>query len=315
MLMGLADVIPGVSGGTVALLTGIYPRLVKSLASLDRRNLGLLWQRRFREFAVVTDLRFLVALGCGIGTGLVATLLTIVRLMLDDTGRGVVLAAFLGMLLAAALVMFRRMEPAAAGSRLAERGLLLAGLVLALGLSVSQQAQPVEQPSLGFLFLCGWIAISAMILPGISGAMLLVLLGVYAYLVHIPHDLLQGLHLGPHLLTVLVFGLGCLAGLLSMTRLLKWLLERWPRRVTWFLFGLMLGAAPCLWPYQTNSTPTQPKLNLRVYQMRWPDYQQPGDWLLLLVAVAAVALILVLEQTASRRRPETAAVETSVSKS
>ncbi len=311
-LMGVADVVPGVSGGTVALLTGIYPRLIGAIAGFDATALRQLWQRQWLAFAQQIDLRFLVALGAGILTGLVVTILTIVRLLSADATRGYVLAAFLGMLLAGAWLMYRRMvrpethaattgevdstgpQHSAAGIHPGHWGWTLVGLVIAGAISLSQQGSPIGEPSWGYLFLSGIIGISAMILPGISGAMLLLLLGVYGFLVQIPSQLLHGEHVVGNLLYLAVFAGGCATGLLTTTRLLKWLLQRWPRRVSCFLLGLMIGAIPCLYPYQTNTTPEQLKLSLRVYEARWPEWSSTLDWgILSTVLVATIAILAV----------------------
>lgn len=319
-MMGVADVVPGVSGGTVALLTGIYPRLIGAVAGFDGKALQLVWQREWLVFAQRIDLRFLVALGGGILAGLVVTILTLVRLLSADATRGYVLAAFLGMLVAGAWLMYRQMvrpsEPNAGGHRPAEDsvaaipapdtgstgihpghwGWALVGLVIAGAISVSQQGSPIGNPSWGYLFLCGIIGISAMILPGISGAMLLLLLGVYGFLVQIPSQLLHGEQVLTNLVYLAVFAAGCATGLLSTTRILKWMLQRWPRRVSCFLLGLMIGAIPCLYPYQTNTTPDQPKLSLRIYESRWPEWSTAFDWGILAVAIFATLVILAVDR-------------------
>ena len=181
--MGVADVVPGVSGGTVALLTGIYPRLIAALSAFDFRALRLLRTGQFTTLARTVDLRFLIALGAGVGVGLITTLLTVVKLLGNDTSRPWVLASFLGMLLAAAWIMLRTMLASAqqlpGGTRYhpGHWGWSAVGLSVALAISLMQQGSGVATPSFGYIFLCGIIGISAMILPGISGAMLLLLLG------------------------------------------------------------------------------------------------------------------------------------------
>ena len=296
--MGVADVVPGVSGGTVALLTGIYPRLIAALSAFDFRALRLLRTGQFTTLARTVDLRFLIALGAGVGVGLITTLLTVVKLLGNDTSRPWVLASFLGMLLAAAWIMLRTMLASAqqlpGGTRYhpGHWGWSAVGLSVALAISLMQQGSGVATPSFGYIFLCGIIGISAMILPGISGAMLLLLLGVYGFLVHIPAELLKGEHIGVNLMYLTLFGGGCVTGLLTTTKVLKWLLEHWPRRVTCFLFGLMIGALPCLWPFQINQTPDQPKLSLRIYESRGFHPEQLGDWVAVgCVIIAAVAVI------------------------
>lgn len=300
-LMGVADVVPGVSGGTVALLTGIYPRLINALAGCGWESAQLLLQRRWSDFSKRVDLRFLAGLGAGIGSGLLLTILTVVRLLKHEPTRPHVLAAFLGMLIAGALLMAYRLRTntiATSGASSVAKihsghwGWALVGCVIALAISLSQQAQVVTQPSLPFVFLSAVIAISAMILPGISGAMLLLLMGVYGFMVHIPEDLLRGQHVVSNLSYLAVFAAGCLTGLLTTTKVLRWLLQHWPIRVTCFLFGLMIGTIPSLWPFQINRTPDQAKLALRVYESRWPEVTLADGAVGVTAIVVGLAILL-----------------------
>ncbi|MBL8891290.1 MAG: DUF368 domain-containing protein [Planctomycetaceae bacterium] len=309
-LMGVADVVPGVSGGTVALLTGIYPRLVNALANIDWTTVGLLKQRRWSELVSRIDLRFLVTLGLGIGTGLLLTILTVVRLLKDDVTRPHVLAAFLGMLIAGTILMTLGLASNRSGVDAEVKkhrphpghwGWAAVGLAIALAISLGQQAQPITQPSLWYLYFSAVVAISAMILPGISGAMLLLLMGVYGFLVHIPEEMLKGEHLLGNLIYLIVFALGCLTGLLTTTKVLRWMLQHWPIRVTCFLLGLMVGTIPCLWPFQINKTPDEPKLALRIYESRWPELASVNDLAVGLTALLIGSLIFGLSQWASRK--------------
>jgi putative membrane protein len=312
-LMGVADVVPGVSGGTIALLTGIYPRLITALAGFNQQTLRLAWRGRFRTVAEKVDLRFLVCLGAGIAVGLIATILTLVQLLRHDTSRGFVLAAFLGMLFSGVVLMYQRLTEVKAEGVAGEQanrarvhpghwGWAVVGLAMAAGISLAQQMAPLSQPSYMYLAFCGFVGITAMILPGISGAMLLLLLGVYGFLVHIPAELIQRENVVDNLIYLAVFAGGCVAGLMTTTNLLKWMLEHWPIRVSCFLLGLMVGAIPCLWPYQTSLTPDQPKLALRIYEARWFDPQAATDWAIALTVVVACAGILATERLARRWR-------------
>jgi putative membrane protein len=312
-LMGVADVVPGVSGGTVALLTGIYPRLINALAGCGSDTIRRLLRGRWSEVAVQIDLRFLFCLGLGIGTGLILTILTVVRLLKDDATRPHVLAAFLGMLIAGTALMAYRLvantatvsvEPGSGRLHPGHWGWAMVGFALALGIALGQQAQPITEPSLPYLFLCAVVGISAMILPGISGAMLLLLMGVYGFLVHIPEEILHGQNVVANFIYLLTFAAGCLTGLLTTTKVLKWLLQHWPIRVTCFLFGLMVGTIPCLWPFQINRTPEQPKLALRIYENRWPEVFSWSDGAVCLTAVLVGVAIFGLSLMASHTADE-----------
>lgn len=309
--MGVADVVPGVSGGTVALLTGIYPRLINALAGCGWESAQLLLRRRWSEFATQVDLRFLSCLAVGIGSGLLLTILTVVRLLKHDATRPHVLAAFLGMLLAGTCLMAYRlltntavMSDDRSGAKIhpGHWGWAVVGFAIALAISLSQQAQSVTQPSLAYVFFCAVVAISAMILPGISGAMLMLLMGVYSFMVHIPEEMLRGDNLGWNLVYLLTFAAGCLTGLLTTTKFLRWMLKHWPIRVTCFLFGLMIGTVPSLWPLQINRTPDEPNLALRVYESRWPDFTSLSDGAVGMTAILLGIAVLTLSLWASSKK-------------
>lgn len=314
-LMGIADVVPGVSGGTVALLVGIYPRLIAAIAAIDLKTFHLLLQRQWSAVAQRTDLTFLISLGIGIVSGLLVTLQTVAKLLAIDSTRSLVLAAFLGMLIAASIVLWKRLREEFQTFSGTQWVCAIVGLGLALVVSFSQQVGPAESPSYWFIFLCGSLGICAMILPGISGAMVLLLLGVYQFLVHIPSELLHRNEVSMNLTYLVVFGLGCVTGLLTIARFLKWILTKSPANVMLFLWGLMLGALPILWPYQVNTTPDQEKLSLRRYAMITPDFAQASQWLPVVVAVVCLLAVLWLDRWADKYNQNlsgTLSAETSV---
>lgn len=242
MAMGAADVVPGVSGGTMALILGIYPRFIAALTQVDlgllRRSLAALtgpdrWRRLWREW-VQADLTFLLALGLGIGVAVVS--LSKVIPFLLRTYPAEMNGLFFGMIAASTLVPYRLMK---------ERGALQAAAFavcavfayLVTGLSVLD-----VQGGLPYLFACGAIAISAMLLPGISGSFLLLILGQYTRVLDAIHE--------RNLTVIAVFGLGVATGLLTFSRLLKTLLLRYPSTTLAALCGLMLGSLRKIWPFK-----------------------------------------------------------------
>ncbi|MCA9175188.1 MAG: DUF368 domain-containing protein, partial [Planctomycetales bacterium] len=151
------------------------------------------------------------------------------------------------------------------------------------------------RPSFPFLFLCATTAICAMILPGISGAMVLLMWGVYAYLADIPHLLVHGEEIALCLKTIAVFGAGCALGLLTFSKVLRWLLElhRAPTLAT--LAGVMLGALPQIWPFQTDLTPHIEKVKYKQFQPILPGSWDGEVTACLLVALLAGALVLAVD--------------------
>ena len=305
LCMGGADVVPGVSGGTVALVLGIYRRLVEAISHFDARLIGLLRQRNWRQAAAHVDLRFLLGLGTGIAIGFLIMTAFMNRLLTQADTRAYTLAAFFGMILASSLLVGRMVRPDGIAAALCCLLLGLGGALFALWLS-RLPGQNVE-PSYPYLFLCGSVAICAMILPGISGAMILLILGVYVHLTEVPRMLLQGEQWGHCLLTVLVFGLGCAISLVAFSKVLRWLLIRHQSATMALLCGFMVGALAKIWPFQRDLTPEGAKFKYKLFEPMLPDWSTPATWTV--VGVVAVAFLVVisadwLARLSSRQHPK-----------
>jgi putative membrane protein len=251
LCMGAADIVPGVSGGTIALITGIYDRLIAAIAAIDPRVLADLTgvgsedgRTRIREELLAMDLPFLLALGAGIGTAFV--LMSRIITLAFESYPAVLNGFFFGLIAASAVVIYRGIHVDTPG-RVAS---LLGGAVLAF--LVSGAAEAGGASSLALVFLAGAIAISAMVLPGISGAAFLYILGQYQYmlsalteftdaLVAIPGGGSVDAAVTPGV-PVVVFLAGASVGLLTMARIVKRALERNRMATLGFLVGLMVGA-------------------------------------------------------------------------
>jgi putative membrane protein len=252
MAMGAADTVPGVSGGTIALITGIYERLISAVTALDPRvllRLGSLHTRAGRQALVADlvemDVGFLLVLGTGILSA-VLTLSHVLKAALD-TRPALTFAFFLGLIAASALVLYNEVS-LDSPRQLAAGG---AGLVLALVLTDPRlQAFLPNTPLV--VFFAGIVAISAMVLPGVSGSFLLLVLGQYDYLLETVTSLTAGLRtlldggdpaalLAP-LVVLGSFIAGALVGLLSIAHAVKWALTHYRRETITFLVSLMVGA-------------------------------------------------------------------------
>ncbi len=268
ILMGAADIVPGVSGGTVALIVGIYARLVAAISHVDRRWFALLKARRWRDAARHIDLPFLASLAPGILCGMALMTWWMHYLMTHPAWRPYTLSVFFGVILASALLVAGsiRLRDSSHAVRVALLGLLGAALALA----VTRLRPGHVEPSLGYLFACGVIAITAMILPGISGAMVLLILGVYVYLTEIPHLVVHGEKVVDSLIIVCVFGSGCAVGLIGFSKLLRVLLDRYHALTMGFLCGLMLGSLVNIWPFQQDLTPEETDFKLKQFERIWP---------------------------------------------
>ncbi len=303
--MGAADVVPGVSGGTVALIVGIYGRLVTAISQIDRTFCQLLLQRKWKEAANHIDLGFLVALGCGIIVGFLIMTGLVHSLLTHPDSRALTLSVFFGMILASAFLVGGLIQPRDARATAVAVVLGLIGAALAYGV-MQLEAVRTGEPSLVYLFMCGAIAICAMILPGVSGAMVLVLLGVYIYLTEIPKHLLHGEQIGLSLITIAVFGSGCAVGLISFSKVLRWLLTKYHSFTMAVLCGFMFGALPKVWPFQRDLTPGEEDFKLKHFEPQLPasfDNQFFAVCGMILISVVAV---IAVDRFARRRAPKPA---------
>jgi len=256
ILMGASNVIPGVSGGTVALITGIYQRLVTAISHFDLQLISLLRRRQWNQAREHIDFWFLASLGVGIGLGVVAMSKLSDRLLSTLWTRELTFAAFFGMIFASAVLVALMVKVRSVYDLAAKLSLGVAGAALAYWLTTQQNTFGTSWvPSYPYLFCCGAITICAMILPGISGAMLLLMMGVYQHLTKIPGNLQHGTDVGQSLTTLVVFGLGCAAGLLGFSKILRWLLAQHYAPTMAVLSGFMFGSLPLIWPFQKRIFP------------------------------------------------------------
>ncbi|MDP6467370.1 MAG: DUF368 domain-containing protein [Pirellulaceae bacterium] len=292
--MGCADVVPGVSGGTLALILGIYERLVTAISRFDRTFVRYVKRCQWQAAARHIDLRFLVFLAVGLGCGVVVMSLLINRLLADSFTRSITFAAFSGMILASSLLVALTIR-AAAGQKPSCLVAGLAGVAIAWWASSLTPTADSAPPNLAWLFVCGSIAICAMILPGVSGALMLLVLGVYAHLTEIPHNLLHGKECLSSVLMLLVFGSGCAVGLLSFSKVLKWLLARHHALTMSILCGFMIGALRKLWPFQLDLTEDVEKFKYKRFQLVWPEAFDGEFIAVVLAALLAIVVVLAID--------------------
>ena len=242
--MGAADVIPGVSGGTIAFIMGIYDEFVGSLASINGEAVRLLLKGQFKAFWKHINGSFLLSLVIGIGVSVVA-LAGLMQYLLEwhpiQTW-----AFFFGLIVASSIFILRGIS----GWRWSD-GLLLAFGVL-LG-AVICTLSPTQTPeALWFIFLSGALAICAMILPGVSGSFILLILGKYQFIMGCISDLVSGVDFGRNLLILGTFAVGAIIGILSFSRFLHWLLGRWQKETMLILAGFIIGSLVKVWPWNNK---------------------------------------------------------------
>jgi putative membrane protein len=279
--MGAADVVPGVSGGTMAFILGIYEELIHAIHSVDLAFFRRLFSLRLREAFASVPWQFVLALGIGI----LAAIMTLASALSHalHTYPVLVWAFFFGLVLASVVVVRKRV------SRWTPAVLMVAALA-AVGSYFLVGMVPVETPEEPwFLFLSGALAITAMILPGISGAFILVLLGKY-------HYVLNAVVTGD-VLTLLIVVAGAVVGLVTFARILRWLFKNHHDITVAALTGLILGALRKVWPWKDTSGVQE----LNIFPPAF-DAEFFSAVLLMLFGFALVVLLdyLALKEAASR---------------
>lgn len=290
--MGAADVVPGVSGGTVAFLFGIYRRLLTAIRHVDLTLLKHLAKGQIATAWKHVDASFLFLLGSGLAVGFILSALTVKKLLEHATTRGPTLACFAGLIAASAVLLCWTLEFSTLRQQVRIVSLGLIGLIAAAGVCLMSPNALSEPPALWFVFVCGAIGICAMILPGISGAMILMLIGVYEYLLSMPHELLHGKPVEA-LQVIIVFGLGCATGIISFSHVLTWLLDRYEQGTTALLVGLMTGSIVRLWPFQD--------MNEHETALRLPLNATEGVFAFALFTVGLV-FVLAIQRIATARK-------------
>ncbi|RLC30032.1 MAG: DUF368 domain-containing protein [Deltaproteobacteria bacterium] len=238
LCMGSADVIPGVSGGTIALITGIYEQLLESIKSFDSTAVRRILSFDLKGAVAAVHVRFLVFLLGGIATAIISTAKLMNYLLIHHPVP--TWSLFFGLIAASVLVVGRKVTSW-------DKTTLPACM---LGVAAAWEIVslvPVTTPEdMWFVFLSGFIAICAMILPGISGAFILLILGKYAFII----GALKNPFLVQNVIILFVFCAGCLAGILSFSRLLSYMLSRWHDITLAVLTGLMAGSMKKIWPWK-----------------------------------------------------------------
>ncbi|MFT4517743.1 MAG: putative membrane protein [Halioglobus sp.] len=234
LLMGAADIVPGVSGGTIAFITGIYDTLLGSIRSIDIDFFGKVLKLDIAGAWEHINGGFLLALVLGIATS-VFSLARVISWLLDN--HPVPLwAFFFGLIMASALVLLREVKKWSPANLLC----LLSGIGVALFIALT----PAGQLDIGLagVFLSGFLSICAMILPGISGSFILVLLGMYSTVLVAIKSF--------DLVFIGVFAVGAVAGLMCFSRVLHWLLHRYHQPTMAVLTGFLFGSLAIVWPWK-----------------------------------------------------------------
>lgn len=297
MAMGVAEAIPGVSGGTIAFITGIYERLLTAIGTVLSPAVVAAYRRDgIRGAWNTADGTFLATLGGGMVVGLGFAVLGITSLL--EHYPPVVWAFFFGLIVSSAIYVGRQIKQWGP----ARIALLVAGALVAYLLTTINPLAGSTSPVL--VFFSGMVAISALILPGISGSFILILLGMYTVVL----SALRGMASGEpgSFFTVICFALGCLIGLAAFARLLTWTFKTYPDRTFAILTGFMLGSLNKLWPWRnavTTRMDSHGKLVPVLEEKVWPAAytgidnlpDPPFVFATIVALLAGLAIVFVLE--------------------
>lgn len=254
--MGAADVIPGVSGGTIAFIMGIYDEFVGSIAKVDAEAVKMLLHGRLRDFWRHINGNFLLSLIAGIGVSVVCIAGLMQMLLTDHPIQ--TWAFFFGLIVASSIFILKGIK----GWRVGDFAFLALGI--ALGVTVCTLSPTKTPETLWFVFLSGAIAICAMILPGISGSFILLILGKYQYIMGCISGCVANIGalwgasgadsgLFWHSASVLtVFIAGAVVGILGFSKFLNWLLSRWNKETLVVLAGFIIGSLVKVWPWSNS---------------------------------------------------------------
>ena len=289
--MGCADIIPGVSGGTIAFITGIYEELITSIKSVDLKAFKLLLSGRFADFWSKINGWFLIVVLSGILVSVLSLARVITTLLNNHPIQ--VWSFFFGLIAISALVVSRDIHRWNVGVVI---GLLVGGLSAYL----ITMAVPAETAnSLPIIFFSGAIAICAMILPGVSGSFILLILGKYTFILTAIKEFKLGI--------LFVFALGCVLGLMTFSRLISWLFSKYRNLTIAILAGFMIGSLNKVWPwkktvetYVDRHGEIKPLVQENILPTTFQALgEEPYFWQALMFFALGIALVVFLEKLAA----------------
>ena len=293
--MGVANVIPGVSGGTIALLTGIFERLINALKSFDVEAVRLLLKFKFREFAQHVDFGFLLSVFVGVGVSIIS----VAKLLefLFQSYPVYVWSFFFGLILVSVWFVGKsigKIDVAAAVS-------FVVGAAVAFGLSVMNPA--TENTAFWYLIICGAVAVCSMILPGLSGSFVLILMGNYQLIMiyAVSHFDMK---------IIVPVAVGVVVGLLAFSHFLSWLLSRYARQTMAVLTGFIFGSLGTIWPWKNPVYLMQDgaevlkngKPIIQSYEMYFPQEFSAEVAIAIVLMAAGMAALWALERSSEKAK-------------
>ena len=247
VFMGIADAIPGVSGGTIALLLGIYEELISTISGLNFSLITKLKNNGFKSFWESLNGNFLITLVLGIGISLILFVKISANLLTSHPLY--VWSFFLGLILATVYVIYKLIESWNLVNIISTLLMIAFSIIL-----TSDSLNISDDTNLFYILICGIIASSAMILPGISGSLILVILGVYKILVEALDNL--------DVKIISSFLVGAVIGVISFSKILKWLFNNYKSLAYSIMLGLVIGSIEKIWPWNKSYSAELSNLDL-----------------------------------------------------
>lgn len=294
--MGAANVIPGVSGGTIAFITGIYEELIHSIKSFDLQAVQLLLKGRVKDFVAHTNLPFLAAIFLGVGLS-IFTLAALLSYAFEHY-EALTMAFFFGLILASIYFVGQHVKRWSAGPVL----MLLLGTALAVGIALLNPAG--ENTAFFYLFICGIVAMCSMILPGLSGSFVLLIMGNYWLILTAAKD--RDIQL------LIPVALGAGFGLIAFSHLLDYVLKRFHDQTVGLLTGFVLGSLLIIWPWKHTLTEERllPDGEIKVAEIgyQWMLPAMNGEFFAALgLIVVGALLVWAIEQFGASKPTSSAA--------
>ena len=290
--MGLGDSVPGVSGGTIAVITKIYEEIILSIRQFDATLVRLLLKLKLQDAWRYVNGSFLLILAIGILSGLLLSANSMLYLL--NNHFEALMAFFFGLVIASVVLLSGEIPV----FRFKYCWVALLG-ALATGMIGSLEPAAASELNLGYLFFCGFVSVSAMILPGLSGAFILILLGTYETMLIALTSL--------YWLRISVFLVGCLAGLLLFSRLLSHLLLKYRALCFSAICGMLLGSLPALWPWRlvgpNAESSAQALKSVNVWPQTYAELtsESPQLFEVALCFMLGTAIVLILDRSASKK--------------
>ncbi|MBN8619338.1 MAG: DUF368 domain-containing protein [Anaerolineae bacterium] len=285
--MGSADTVPGVSGGTIAFVRGIYGDLLNAIKSVNVDLLKLVLKLDFKGIMNHVPWRFLITLGAGILTA-IFTLARLVSYLMENQ-RVFLFAFFFGLVLASAVAVGGKLK----NWSFTNIAALIIGAVASFTIVGLVPAERAHDPLT--LFFSGFVAIMAMILPGISGSSILLILGQYEYVLNAVKDL--------NVTPIIFVGIGCVLGIAVFSRILSWLLNKYPQVTLAVLIGFVIGSLRAVWPWQVQSTVTIEGVAETISSNVMPDLGSGEFWIAVVIAIIGFLVVSFIDHLESRENP------------